>query len=334
MKRARNYLEAAMQTIGFTGIPYLPLALVALSAAFGLSSASILPAMPSGAPPQVREGGTGVSLTAPGGAGHSPGLPVEDTRRRSDGPTDREIRDRARPWELKRLESDPWKLLLSDRLALRGDVGADALRTLAVHAELTLDALSAELGGDLSDIRFSVRAFRDEHEFDVYASIAGAKGAASFYDPRNAEAVVRWDRDAREAVIRLLRHEVAHLYMDRVFRLTSPLWLCEGVAQRFEHATWDKGALVPGADMAAARTTLRDAIGSGTFVPLRRLLAARRDEFYDPDRWQLYYAESWSLVKRLAASEGLLKKLVTGGKLGELVDLAALEKEWRSSLTE
>ena len=317
-----------MHTILFTGLPYLPLALVAASAALGLSSAALSPSMAAGSPdPEV-------SLTAPGGAGHSPGLYILDTRRRSDGPTDREIRDRAKPWELKRLESDGWKLLMSDRFALRGDPGADALRTLAVHAELTLDALHDALGGDTSDIRFSIRAFRDEHEFNVYASIAGANGAASFYDPRNKEAVVHWDRNAREGVIRLLRHEVAHLYMDRVFNLTSPLWLCEGVAQRFEHATWNKGLLVPGADLAAARTTLKEAAGSGAFVPLRRLLAANRDEFYDRDRWRLYYAEAWSLVTLLSTKDDVLKKLAAGQKLGDLVDLAELEKEWKKAITE
>jgi hypothetical protein len=309
----------------FTAVPYVPLALLALALACGLTLPTSLATTGSRDP--------GVSLTEPGGAGHSPGHSIADTRgRRTEGPTEREIRERSKPWEIKRLESNGWKLLMSDHFALRGDPGSDALRLLAVHAELTFDALRKALGGDASDLRLSIRIFEDEHEFNVFASIAGAKGAASFYDPRNAEAVVRWDSDKpRDATIRLLRHEVTHLYMDRVFGRREPLWLCEGLAEWIENSAWEDGVLKPGAGAAHA-DVVKTAVSAGTALPLRKLLVANRDEFYHPDRVALTYGQAWSLVKFLATKDPeLLKKLAAGGKLGELRDLKALEEEWKEA---
>ncbi len=314
-----------MKYAAFTSIPYLPLVLITV--ATGVSTLVQSPHEDHGSLDP------GVSLTAPGGAGPSPGL-SDNSGRRLDGPTEREIRERAKPWEIKRLESNGWKLLMSDHFAVRGDPGTDALRFLGVHSELTFDALVKALGGDTSDLRLSVRAFDDPHEFDVFASIAGAKGAASFYDPRNAEAVIAWDSDrSKSATVRLLRHEVTHLYMDRVFGRTEPLWLCEGLAEWMENATWEDGALKPGAESASRLETVKTALSSGALLPLRKLLAAKRDEFYDADRVNLYYAQAWSVVRFLAAKDSKMPgKLAAGAKLGELVDLAALEKEWKESI--
>lgn len=314
-----------MKLTTFLALPYLPLALLTGAGATAGAGAE-------SAHPHITAGprGPGVSLTAPGGAGHSPGPLLADTRRRADGPTLKEIRDRTDTWLVKRIESPRWRLVMGDRVNVRSDAPIDAVRYLGVHAELAIDLLGRALGGDVADIRFSVRVFDDPHDFDVFASICGAKGAASFYDVRNTEAVVLWDAQAgRASVARLLRHEVAHLYMDRVFDRTGPIWLCEGTAEWVEHSTWSEGRYVPGADAPHHLETLSKAIRAGTLLPLRKMLAATRDEFYDESRWRLYYAQAWALVRVLAKDPAALPKLAAGVPLAELRDLSALEEEWK-----
>jgi hypothetical protein len=222
---------------------------------------------------------------------------------------------------------------MTNHFNLRGDAPLDPLRALAVHAELAFDALQRALGGDAEDLRLSIRVFADGEEFKDFASIAGAEGAASFYDPRGAEAVVHCPGErARDGTVRLLRHEVTHLYMDRVFGRRDPLWLCEGLAEWLENASWENGRVVPGAENAAHLQTLRKALDSRTFIGLRRLISAKRSEFYAEERYALYYAEAWSLARFLAREPETLKALCAGKGLAEVADLAALEARWIESL--
>jgi hypothetical protein len=245
------------------------------------------------------------------------------------------VRARSKEWELKRLEGCGWRLLLTTRCAVRGDVAADDLRAAGVHSDAFIEAIEKQLAGDSEDLRFSVRLFKDRHAFDVYASCAGAKGADSFYDVRNAEAVLHWP--AAGGPWRLLMHELAHAYLHRVFRRVEPPWLCEGLAEWFAAYTVGRDyAITPGGPHRAADERLARAQAAGKSLGIRDLLRADREAFAG-EEGALFYAAAGSLVRWIGAHqsgtrERAIWELVRGKGLHTLWDLDALEKEWLGSL--
>ena len=241
------------------------------------------------------------------------------------------ISDRARDWEVRRLESCGWKLMLSERCAVRSDCLIDDVRATGVYADAFVRALDRELEGESADLRFSIRVFRHRHAFDAYAAVSGARGAESFYDVRNAEVVlhagggVSW---------RLLMHELTHAYLDRVFDRRGPLWAMEGMAECFAYYRKGEESLVPGAESAIHEARLRAASERDEIVPLGRLVAYDRDSFYGEDH-EVAYAQAWSLVRFLASDThrpSALKELARGRALEEMWNVQELERKWMASL--
>ncbi len=309
-----------MKILMLLSIPYLPLA------------AGVAPA---GGPVQVSDDSSSTRgrVSSPGPVGDdAPGGP-------SAVFTPSAVRERSRGWEIKRLEGCGWRLLMSARCAVRADVPADDLRAAGVHADAFIEAVERTLKGDSSGLRFSLRVFRDRDSFNVYASLAGAKGAESFYDPRMAEAVLWWPEKGKDRPWRLLMHEMTHAYFDRVFNRREPLWLAEGFAEYFAAYRVEKGAaIVPGGANAAASARLRAALEDKSFVPLRKLLAAGRDAFYGAAH-ALHYAEAGSLMTFLAERQDedrplVLWELARGKGLHLVWDLRELEKQWIDSIRE
>src|SRR5262245_18362214 len=95
-------VKRTTRNAGLLATPYLPLTLLALRAFIAGTVALPLAHLSS------TSGPPGVSLTSTGGARQSPGLPPPD-RRGVGGPTEREIRERSKGWEIKRLETPPWR---------------------------------------------------------------------------------------------------------------------------------------------------------------------------------------------------------------------------------
>jgi hypothetical protein len=236
------------------------------------------------------------------------------------------VRERSRNWSWKPLETSGWKILMADHAAIRGDAPVETLRTSGAYLEAYREMLAAALGGDAEGIVFSVRVFADPREFRAYASILGAPNAESLYDPRTQEIVVCHEPAKGAARLqRTLAHEFTHAYMDRVFRRTDPLWLCEGLAEYFSNFDVRDGRLVPG--RVDRRALLLLALEEP--VPLRRFLRLRRDEMYGPS-FPAHYAQAWSLAHHLMSrQDGTIDLLLRGEPVK---DLDALERGWREHL--
>lgn len=297
----------------------------------------ILPVVPYAmqSPPRVEF--TIPSAETPESSRSSPTAPVDGSRRAPSPFTEREIRERSSRWEILKLETAGWSLLMSDRFAIRSDGPSDEIRAAAVYLEEFHALHRRRLGGDSSDLRFSVRMFRRERDFRIYAQCRGVPEAESFYDPSGAEVVVRLTEPAdRDRLARSLMHEFSHQYLHRVFGLTRPIWFAEGLAEYFTHFSISPGGLVPGADAPSHRDRLRGALLDRRRIPLRRLLGMDREEFYAGDI-HLAYAEAWSFVRWLASRRedvhaDALGALARGAAVGDLVDLRTAEEEWRKSL--
>jgi len=260
--------------------------------------------------------------------------PVDGSRRAPSPFTEREIRRRSEKWEVLRLEIPGWVLLMTDSFAIRSDGPPAELRAAGVYLEEAHRLHREMLGGDSSDLRFSVRVFRQEKDFRIYAQCRGVPEAASFYDPGGAEVVVPYSGN-RNGLVCALMHEFCHQYLHRVFGVTRPIWLTEGLAEYFTFYSVGIGRLVPGADSPAHRERLRAARKDGTLIPLRRLIAMSREEFYSGNVL-LAYAEAWALIRVLLSKRGdvhadPIGALLRGGSLG---DLQSLDEEWSQSMIE
>jgi hypothetical protein len=258
---------------------------------------------------------------------HPPGAPDRPDAGGPPSPlSDRAIRAVSRGWEWKPLESPGWKLLMADHFVLRGDVPLDDLRAAGACLEEFFRTLQARVGGDASGLMFSVRVFADLRDFRLYATLAGAPNAESFYDPRSAEVVVCLDRvRGRDALQRTLAHEFTHEYMDRVWHCTAPLWFAEGMAEYFSNFQVRDNAVQPGAIDRPALLRLR----LDEPVPLKKFLKLDRSDFYGPE-FPLLYAQAWSFVHYLfAQKKGVVDLLLRGEPLE---DVEELEKGWTGYL--
>src|SRR5262245_46359802 len=89
--------------------------------------------------------------SSPGGRVSSRGPVGDDV---PDGPSTvfskNAVRERARDWVLKRLEGCGWRLLMSGRCAVRGDVPCDELRAVGAHADAFIETIEKALDGSSS----------------------------------------------------------------------------------------------------------------------------------------------------------------------------------------
>jgi hypothetical protein len=227
---------------------------------------------------------------------------------------------------MRRLDGG-WRLLMSPRFAVRGDVRVDDLRTVAAFAECFLDAVHHRLGGNLSDIRFSIRAYAREGEFRRYAACLGVESARSFYDARRAEIVIHVPatRDRSELSGDLM-HEVVHEFLDRVHDRTGPAWFVEGLAGWFADYTLDKGRPTP-----APRDPTPEAASAAReskLVPIKRLTGLDLGAFQS-EEGALMRAEAASFVRYLAwLDPGLLRHLAAGRQLPSDLAPERIEKDW------
>lgn len=180
--------------------------------------------------------------------------------------------------------------------------------------------MRASIGGPMAGRMFSARIFRDKLDFCKFATLCGAANAESLYDPRTNEVAAWFDRPKTRWFQRILAHEVAHAYMDLVWRRTDPLWFAEGMAEYFSGNEWGSDGFQPGLVNPSVVEKLPVSIDLGTFFGMSR------DEMYG-SRWQWHYANSWSIVHFLMSRHPTtVIDLLEGMPSREVVPL---EPEWR-----
>jgi hypothetical protein len=189
----------------------------------------VLAAGPDPAPIPARESTSelvSIPDPIPEGAAELPGF------RGPSPPLDpRAVRKMSRAWELRSIDGSGWKLLMTNRFAVRGDIRSDDLRAVGAFAERFLDAVHERLKGDLTDLRLSIRVFRDEEEFNQWASCHKVQADGWFYDPRGSEIAILFGPGTDVAAFcgRLMRG-VTLEYADRVLEYAGPPQVAEDVA--------------------------------------------------------------------------------------------------------
>ncbi|HEY3227230.1 MAG TPA: hypothetical protein VGK61_09590 [Planctomycetota bacterium] len=216
-----------------------------------------------------------------------------------------------------------WKLLMSARFAVRGNVPKDDLRTVAAFAEKFLDAVHERLKGDLTDLRFSIRVFAEEDEFRRWTSCQGHEASRWFYDPHDAELALRFGpgRSLSELSGDLMRG-VALEYMDRVLGRADPPWILEGVAEWLGDYEIEKGRVVP-------RARDRDPGGEAR-VPTLDEMARLDPAAFRGEEGAARIAAAASFVRFLDTRHPrAVGEWVRSGSLDPFGGAERLEREWR-----
>lgn len=213
----------------------------------------------------------------------------------------------------------------SGSISVVGDLKHDDMRAIAIYALEFEDMLVRSIGGKPRNIPYRLRFYADKMEFRAHAIKVGASTAMSFYDPRTMDIVMWFDQTISHNELQgLVAHELTHAYMDIVYGCTSPLWFAEGMAEYFQHFTWEGDRAVPGAlnEIQLQQLRARD------LTPVSEFVKLGRDEFYGFN-WKVLYAQAWSVVHFLMEYEPekiheLLRR--------ERVNVTGLDSEWRGHL--
>lgn len=239
------------------------------------------------------------------------------------------LKEMASAWEWKESEAPGWKVLLGDHVVLHGNVSVDLLRVIGAQVETYLGVLRATIGGDPSNVMFSVRVFGKPKEFRRFATLANAANAEAYYDPRSTELVLDVDGSrGDEWLERTVAHEFTHAYMDRIFNVISPVWFAEGMAEYFTNLkVGQDGRLYPGALNEKGLGILD--VNRGDLLPLNTFTDLKRDVFYGMDFFVLY-AQAWMFIRFLFDRHPDLIRALLNRKG---IDTGALEGEWNGYLS-
>jgi tetratricopeptide (TPR) repeat protein len=151
---------------------------------------------------------------------------------------------------------------------------------------------------------------------------ARADNTAGMYH-MDLEQLLIWNLPDHEQMLRTVRHEGLHQYVDRCFG-DLPRWLNEGLAELYENAEFTRG---PSRELRTHPEHLRTLRASNVRpVPLADFVRMDAEEFYEDA--ELHYAEAWALVhflmtgppERKAIADALLRNSLDDMAWEESVD--------------
>jgi hypothetical protein len=210
---------------------------------------------------------------------------------------------------IHQLDTPGWRTLESKNVVVTSDAPDEAIRMLAVTAEELNKMLVNEIGGPRPKSRYMIRVFDKREDFCRYAAICGGQNAISLYDPRVQEMAFNFSPQTnQEEFEETFAHEFTHAYMDKVYRVTEPLWFAEGMAEYFSLLKWTRLGYKPTGGNWRAPIH----IDLDNLIPLSDILKATRIDMYGVSFPQ-YYAQAWATVHFLLKKhpdviEGLLKR--------------------------
>lgn len=150
------------------------------------------------------------------------------------------------------------------------------------------------------------------------------QNTAGLYTPVLGQLLI-WNLPDRDALLRTVRHEGFHQYLDRMLP-AAPTWFNEGTAEYFETARLEGGSQKHGEPLREHVQRLADK--DFEWSPLDELVRMSRTEFYADA--SAHYAQSWALVHLLlqgsrddkAVYQACFDALLAGQSPREAMDLA------------
>jgi Flp pilus assembly protein TadD len=141
-----------------------------------------------------------------------------------------------------------------------------------------------------------VVAFQSEKEYKPYRLNAGA--TAYYHRSQSQDFIVMGDIEEEHYTVAV--HEYTHLVVEHS-GLNPPAWLNEGLAELYSTLERRGEKTLVGTPIAGRYQTLQ----TKSWVDLRTLFAvdSRSPYYNEPDKMEIFYAESWLLTHMLALSD-------------------------------
>ena len=199
--------------------------------------------------------------------------------------------------EIKRKVGPGWDYLQTRNYLLVYDkvVKPDRVRLVAVQIEaIRKDVYEVLFPPDRPITAISVvRVCKDK---DQYTQYGGPGGSAGYWNPGEQELVFYEDTSAKKDSLRVLNHEAFHQYIFYSVGSISPHdWFNEGHGDYFSgHDYNGSGRFVP-KPFSWRRDTIKGAMGSKTYVPLKTFVKYTHQQYYGPQIGQ-NYSQGWSLI--------------------------------------
>ncbi|MFG0317523.1 MAG: DUF1570 domain-containing protein [Planctomycetota bacterium JB042] len=153
--------------------------------------------------------------------------------------------------------------------------------------------------------RFTVYLFAGQAGYEVYVQrvLGGLPPfhTAGVYSPSLKQLFI-WNQRDREGMMRTVRHEGFHQYLDRIAD-DAPRWFNEGLAEYYEIGGVEGSSFKSGQIHEANLAKLRE---EPRLVPARDFLFQDPKTFYG--RASLHYAQAWALVHFLRHAPGEKKR--------------------------
>jgi hypothetical protein len=195
-----------------------------------------------------------------------------------------------------------------------------------------------------------VRLCKDAEQ---YYSYGGPRGTAGYWNNVARELVIFDDSKVggKADTWCTMNHEAFHQYIYYFYGAISPQsWYNEGTGDFYSGYTWKSNRYV--LEKFDWRTgTIKEAVREKTFTPLKDFVRLTQQEYYEPSKVHVNYAQGWSLIYFLRTGkknnakgwnpqwdsilETYLRVLAMSGKVDQAVDEAfkgvdydALEAAW------
>lgn len=252
-----------------------------------------------------------------------------------------------------------WRLQATDHYQVLTDASAEDARMLAERLEGVLALYRKILPTERELPRFPVRVFKT---YAGYRAYGGEEGTAGCYDQSTGDLVLTQfegygggdpmiRQPSPHELVTTAHHEAWHQYFHWYLDTDEdpPVWFDEGMADYFGQArtvpSTPANAEAPDAPggrkwsfhrtHAAWLDSVRAAIATGKYMPLRKFVHLSRHEYYETP--SLCYPQGWALVHFLINSDDprtnevssvLVRALQEGAESAKAVDEAFAGMDW------
>jgi tetratricopeptide (TPR) repeat protein len=193
--------------------------------------------------------------------------------------------------------AEPWIKISAPHFELDTQLDREqALHALQIFEQTQAFFLQAGFGGSLAGESIKILDLGADAEYRRYLIKPGAY--AMYQRGRRGDYIVISSLNPRHSQVAV--HEYTHFVVEHA-GLKLPIWLNEGLAELYSTMEPRGGECLIGTPEPARLLTL----ATRRRLPLETLLAVDESSPYynDPDKMQIFYAESWALVHMLAVSE-------------------------------
>jgi hypothetical protein len=248
-------------------------------------------------------------------------------------PTAKQLEARATALR-ERLDGHGFVVVIEPPFVVIGDMGKAATERIATgFLRSKIKLLEEEYFSKRPTKLLEIWLFKDAKAFK--------KGAKKFFDDTPDTPFGYYSPEAGALIMNAsglgtLSHELVHPYIEANFP-DAPAWFNEGLASLYEGPSVRKGRIIGVVNWRLPN--LQKEIRARTLPPLAKLVATKRDEFYEARydayamaRYLMYYLQERGKLKTFYEQFRDNRKDLTGAATLEAVlgeDLATFEPKWR-----